>query len=433
MYQLKNKLKDLIYIQENKPCNEQTITGLFRSIVEPILDGNVECVVLCRLEENSKQSFNGILKRLEYSNAQVYDFSDAPISERFENVLKEKIWDKTEFIYILSQRYGAVLTFDYKMTEIEGFAGIYILQNSKMLSDSFDIINANSKVDLSKYQEKWHPDRRDNEILNSSIRKMVELLNETNQEVLLSAMEKETKDPCKNFSYPEYMDLSSGLEFVSSKSNYIAHEIRNQLSICDLYSTIIQKQLSKIEISEEVEKSLTNAVDCIQKSLKMAHNSMLDLKSLNSHKLETLELPDIVKTSIELAEVYSNGKDIKISYENIDKDKTKILADENKLSAVLINLIKNAVESICEKGEIKIKTKTDNEKIKISISNNGSPISKDIQEKIFKEGFTTKVTGSGLGLYICKKSLEEQFAKLELKKSDELSTEFEITFLKMSL
>ncbi len=49
----KNQLKNLTYIQENKPCNEQTIKGLFRAIVEPILEANVEAVVLCRLEEKS--------------------------------------------------------------------------------------------------------------------------------------------------------------------------------------------------------------------------------------------------------------------------------------------------------------------------------------------------------------------------------------------
>ena len=110
-----------------------------------------------------------------------------------------------------------------------------------------------------------------------------------------------------------------------------------------------------------------------------------------------------------------------------DTAQTKILADDNKFSAVLINLIKNAVESINEKGEINLRTEINKENVKLIISNNGYPISREIRNEIFKEGFTTKVTGSGLGLYICKKSLEEQFAKLELKKSDDVSTDFEIT------
>ena len=48
------------------------------------------------------------------------------------------------------------------------------------------------------------------------------------------------------------------------------------------------------------------------------------------------------------------------------------------------------------------------------------------QQEIFDEGFTTKQTGSGLGLHICKANLEKQNAKLQLNKSDLESTEFEI-------
>ncbi len=62
MYQRKNKLKDLIYIQENKPCNEQTINGLFRSIIEPVLEKNVGGLILLRLEARGKNNFRGILK-----------------------------------------------------------------------------------------------------------------------------------------------------------------------------------------------------------------------------------------------------------------------------------------------------------------------------------------------------------------------------------
>ena len=153
MYQQKNKLKDLIYIQENKPCNEQTVNGLFRSIVEPILEQNLEGIVLCRMEEKSKETFRGILKRLEYSNSKVYDFSDKPISENFEYVLKENIWGKTEFVYVLAPRFGAVLIFDYEENEMNGFAQIYLLHNSKNLSDAFEVINANSKIDLIEYQK----------------------------------------------------------------------------------------------------------------------------------------------------------------------------------------------------------------------------------------------------------------------------------------
>lgn len=420
MYQ-KNKLKDLIYIQENKPCNEQTVNGLFRSIIEPILEHNVEGIVLCRLEEESKKEFNSILKRLEYSNSKVYDFSDKPISEKFENILKEKNWDKTEFIYVLAERFGAVLVFDYEESELENFAQIYILHNSKRLSDAFEIINENSKLDLGHYQEKLHPDRRDNEILNNSIRRIIENLNETNQEVLISQMEREKLEDAD--------DLTSRLNFLLAKSSYVTHEMRNLFSICNLYSNIIEKQADKVKFeNKDVEKSVKNARSCIQKSLLIAGNLLLDFKSLSSIDLKEHDLNELVQTGIKLAEAYSFDKEIEVKSEI--SETTKVLVDEYKFLSVLINLIKNAVESIDEKGEIVIKTKIDDDNAKITISNTGKAIEKDVQKKIFEENFTTKATGSGLGLAICKKTLEEQFAQLNLIKSDEVSTEFEITVLK---
>lgn len=420
VYQQKNQLKNLIYIQENKACNEQTIKGLFRSIAEPILEKNVESVVLCRLEEKSKNDFSGILKRLEYANAKVYDFSDIPISEKFENVLKEKIWDKTEFLYILSERYGAVLVFDYEESELSGFAQMYILHHSKNLADAFNIISANSTVDISEYQEKWHPERRENDLMNSSIRKLVENFNETNQEILISEMTKENAE--------SDADSKTKLDFLSTKSSYIAHEMRNLLSICNLYSTIIEKQSHKVSFeSSEVEKSIFNARNCIRRSLKMTGNLLLDFKSLSKADIKEYDLKSLVDSSLELAQIYATEK--KINFIN-NVPEINILVDENKFLAVLINLIKNAVESIDEIGEIIIGANVEGDNVKLTISNNGRPITKELQSKIFETGFTTKPTGSGLGLAICKQTLEEQLAKLKLLKSDESSTEFEITVLR---
>lgn len=417
----KNELKNLIYIQENKSSNEQTINGLFRSIIEPVLEKNVEGLILLRLEERSKNNFNGILRRLEYASTKVYDFSDNCLSDKFENILKEKIWDKTEFIYVLAERFGAVLIFDYEEEEIDGFAQFYILHNSKNLSDAFNVINKNSKKDLSSYQERLHPDRRDNDILNNSIRKIVENLNETTQEFIISQLENETT---KNAD-----DLASRLDFVLTKSSYVAHEMRNLLSICNLYSNIIDKQIDKIKFTnKEAEKSICNARECIKKSMQMAGNLLLDFKSLSSIDLKEYDLKTIVEEGFELAKIYATGKNIKFKIKI--PETTKIMADENKFLSVLINLIKNAIENIDEKGEINLKTCVEEENVKITISNTGKPITKEIQEKLYEEGFTTKPTGSGLGLSICKKTLEEQFAKLNFIKSDEISTEFEITLLK---
>ena len=211
-------------------------------------------------------------------------------------------------------------------------------------------------------------------------------------------------------------------ELIFHQSRCISHEIRNHLSICELYSEIIRKNMVKENIQNE---SIENALSCIQKSLRVINNSLLDLKSLNNLKMQTCNLKQLVTQGAEMARIYSQDKNIDLTTD-INTD-ALVNVDENKFLACIVNIIKNAIEAIEEKGTIKITTTVGTDIARILISNNGTPISEEKQKEIFKEGFTTKSTGCGLGLYICKSSLKEQGADLKLVKSDNDSTEFEIT------
>lgn len=207
----------------------------------------------------------------------------------------------------------------------------------------------------------------------------------------------------------------------NSQARCIAHEIRNQISICELYSQIINKNLEKAGIKND---SINNALKCISKSLKLMSNSLLDLKSLDNTEIKIANAYDAVREAIDLSIVYIQDKDIDILLSCIQN--AKISIDENKFLACLINIIKNAIEAIEHKGEIKIIINTAEEKFSIKISNNGPMIPPNVQKHLFDKGFTTKITGSGLGLAICAENLELQNAQLRLTNSTEEYTEFEI-------
>ena len=210
-------------------------------------------------------------------------------------------------------------------------------------------------------------------------------------------------------------------EIIKEQSRCIAHEIRNQVSICDVYCEIIKKQLSKNGIQND---SVEKALECIQKSVKMINNSLIDLKTLDNIKQSICYVNDLIDESINLGKVYIQDRQIQIN-SNL-KENAQIYVDENKFLGCLINLIKNAIEAIDTKGEITISTEITSKKCIIKISNNGKPISPSAQKELFNEGFTTKKTGSGLGLYICKNNLEQQDATLSMIKSTQQKTEFEI-------
>lgn len=210
-------------------------------------------------------------------------------------------------------------------------------------------------------------------------------------------------------------------DLIKEQSRCIAHEMRNHISICELYTQIIKKNLEKEGIQNT---SLNNALNCINKSLKIMSNSLLDLKSLDNFNLKKVNIKKILEEGIKLATAYISDKKIKIT-SNINID-AEVFIDENKFLACIVNIIKNAIEAIKKEGEINVSLEIEGDYIHIKISNDGEPISQKKQKSIFEEGFTTKPTGSGLGLHICANNLKAQNATLKLTKSTTEITEFEI-------
>lgn len=210
-------------------------------------------------------------------------------------------------------------------------------------------------------------------------------------------------------------------EIIYEQSRCIAHEMRNHLSICELYTQIIRKNLEKEGIKNS---SIENALNCINKSLKIMNNNLLDLKSLNNFSPKICSIKKILEEGIKLSQVYICEKDIKIT-SDLQTD-ANVYIDENKFLACIVNIIKNAIEAISKEGKIRISLQLANGKAHIKISNNGEAISKEKQKAIFEEGFTTKPTGSGLGLHICANNLKVQNAILQLAESTPEKTVFEI-------
>jgi len=397
-----NYLRELIESQGNRFLTRQALKCWIRSAVEPLLDEPEAGVVLHRIE--NKDGLQGLLKRLEYSEVETINYTDN------SGNLVEKVWANTEFLCVMTHRYVSIIVWDNK-TGDENTVRYYSLYNSKLQYEPLDIIKRNSKVDIAPYQEKFNPDRRDNILLNASIRRLLDNLDEATNDAVLGYAE-------------QSIETLVDSDYAQKKSRVIAHEIKNQLSICDLYSEIIRKH-SETDNKEGIQ----SALNAINKALKMANNSLLGLKTKEISTLEEISINKIIETSVELSQVYLEGKNIEFQIE-ISED-FSIMADSDKLTAVIINLVKNASEAFGIEEDalkndkyVKIRTEKDENSAIIYVSNNADGIKEP--EKIFNEGFTTKATGSGLGLWICKKSVEEMMGEFELSRSTEDYTEFAI-------
>lgn len=400
-----NYLKELIESQGNRYLSVHALKSLVRSVLEPLLDAPESGVVLFRIE--NREGLTGLIKRLEFSEIEAHNFSDD------SGNLIEKVWANTEFICVMTHRYVSIVIWDNN-TGDKNLVRYYSLYNSKLQNEPLEIIKRNSHINIAPFMEKYTPDRRDNALLNTSIRRLLDSIDESTSDAVLGYAEKNA-------------ETLSETDYSQKKARIAAHEIKNQLSICDLYSEIIRKHLNNETVDKD---AIENAVNAISKSIKMANNSLISLKTKNNSELKPTELKELIDSAAKLSEVYTESKNIELQIENnID---VKILADSEKLTGIIINLIKNASEAFpieeenpVENGKyIKIKTDREDDFAFIMISNNAPGINEP--EKIFDEGFTTKKSGSGLGLWICKKSAEEMLGELELSRSSEDYTEFTI-------
>ena len=219
----------------------------------------------------------------------------------------------------------------------------------------------------------------------------------------------------QNISVDQNSELSNRIRFVS-------HEIRNHLSVCDMYAQIIRKYM---ENDGYENSSIGDALECIQKSLQIIAMNVTDLKSLNVNTQRIVDFKSCVVKAVELSKAYVDDKNIE--FDVYLKNTCGIKIDDNRLISCIVNIIKNGIESIEIKGKIAVLGEVKDNFAVVKISNNGKPIPQDKQQKIFNCGFTTKQNGSGFGLNICKQYLNSQNADIELVKSNKAETVFKIT------
>ena len=172
----------------------------------------------------------------------------------------------------------------------------------------------------------------------------------------------------------------------------ITHEIKNPITVCKGYLDMFD--------SNDKEKS-QKYVNIIKSEIGRVLTLLEDFLSINKIKIDK----DIIDLNLLLEETTNNfipilkEKNIDRIF-NISKDELFINADYNRLKQVLINIIKNSIESMNNDGLLSIYVKQNKTNIKINIEDNGIGMDEDELNKIKEPFFSTKDKGTGLGVYL---------------------------------
>lgn len=191
---------------------------------------------------------------------------------------------------------------------------------------------------------------------------------------------------------------------VGQLSAGLAHEIRNPLGLIKNYSYILRDYATDdmAEHSLGVIGESTNRIDRLVENL-------LRFSRLSNDKPVLLNVEKLIQGIIDLEEKKLEKQRVTLSL-LCPKDLTVFIWEET-VKLVVFNLINNAIEAfheaqICE-GKLKIGVKCEDGVFFLKVEDNGPGISDDVIESIFNPFFTTKDTGTGLGLYIVNSELEK--------------------------
>jgi len=206
----------------------------------------------------------------------------------------------------------------------------------------------------------------------------------------------------------------------------VAHEIKNPLGSISIHLQLLQKALAKK--SEASEKKTDKYFSVIKEEIDRLNRIVVDfLFAVRPMNLELREgdINELIAQIMEFVKFEMKQSNIVCMLE-LDKNLPKILFDERYMKQALLNLIKNAQAAMPKGGVFTVATKFADNEIRISLCDTGIGISKEDLAKIFEPYFTTRETGTGLGLTQVYKIIREHQGEITVDSSPETGAEFRI-------
>ncbi|MDR0486983.1 MAG: PAS domain S-box protein [Treponema sp.] len=205
----------------------------------------------------------------------------------------------------------------------------------------------------------------------------------------------------------------------------VAHEIKNPLGSISIHLQLLQKKLKKMSHSD---KTTDKYFDVLREEVDRLNHIVVDF--LFAVRPMTLELREgdinkLISQVIEFVCYEMDQLNIRCLPE-LDENLPSILMDERYMKQALLNLVKNAQAAMPGGGLLTIATSCTDNEIRISVCDTGMGISEENLTKIFEPYFTTKETGTGLGLTQVFKIIREHQGEIAVDSAPGEGTDFEI-------
>jgi signal transduction histidine kinase len=203
----------------------------------------------------------------------------------------------------------------------------------------------------------------------------------------------------------------------------VAHEIKNPLTPMKLSIQYLQKAIDNNspnvkEMTGNVARTLIEQIDHLSKIA----SDFSQFANIGNIKNEVFNVHDVIAS---ITSLYEATERLNFTWHRVQQ-RIMVMMDRTQVNRLFTNLLQNAIEASHERDEklITIDEELEDDYILISISDNGEGIPESTQEKIFMPNFTTKSSGTGLGLAMSKAIVEQAKGSIWFETTEDAGTTF---------
>jgi signal transduction histidine kinase/CheY-like chemotaxis protein len=211
----------------------------------------------------------------------------------------------------------------------------------------------------------------------------------------------------------------------------IGHELNNFLGVACGNFSLLEHYINRKNY-DELGKYLI-AVKSNLDNIKKFTRGLMDFSSM-AVNFQVCDFHQLVSDVVEYLKAQKNFQDINIELKG-PADEIFTLADIGQIQQLLYNLINNAAEAVNSTPPgapreiaVALDNSPDGESFTLTVADNGVGIDKHLLEKAFSERFTTKKTGHGFGLLVCRRVIDNHEGKLDISSAPGQGTKIKVTF-----
>jgi two-component system, sporulation sensor kinase E len=198
----------------------------------------------------------------------------------------------------------------------------------------------------------------------------------------------------------------------------VAHEIGNPLNSLNIHLQLIERKLRKApsELRSDMGELLATAKSEIQRLDSIVHQFLRAIRP-STPQFEAHDLNEILQESVAFLRPEIRDRDIIVELD-LDPTLPRLLVDRDQMKQAFYNVIKNAFQAMRAAGILHIRSWQSELNVSVSFNDTGGGISQDQMSKLFQPYFTTKSSGSGLGLLIVRRIVREHGGEIEIESNE---------------